>query len=109
MVERQMKNLIFLSLILICCSSNKPLEERGMSKEQRVAYINKKGQMYPQNIKDAFINKSLTIGFDKRLVLGLFGKPNENYGDTLWWYSNSIGDGILKIEFKNGIVSSLSY
>jgi hypothetical protein len=105
MVEMKILILFFL---IFACTSTKPLENRGMSKEQRIAFINKHGG-YSKEIKDAFIDKRLTFGLDKKLVIGLFGKPNSVYGDSLWWYTNNMGDGILKIEFKNGVVSSLSY
>lgn len=100
---------IIFCLFLLSCASNKPLVDRGMSKEQRILYINKHSDQYPKYIQDAFINKDVTLGFDKRLVIGLFGKPNTFFGDSLWWYTDSTGDGILKIEFKNGLVSSMSY
>ena len=103
------KLLIFIFfLFLISCTSNKPLNERGWSKEERVLFI--KDSKYTEAQKEAFINKDIKIGFDKSLVEGLFGKPNMIVEDSIWYYTDRLKSPLLRIEFDSrNKVKALAY
>lgn len=101
------KILLVVILMLISCASYKPLDDRGVSREERVAYV--KNKNYPEHIKKAFIEKEIKPGQDKEMVRRLFGKPNTAVGDSIWYYQTKLST-LLRVEFNSlGKVESLSY
>lgn len=80
--------------------SRVPLLLRGWSDDKRLGYIDIKKSQYSSYVKDAFIEKRVTPGITKELIVFMYGYPNKNVGDTLWFYLDYKNNVLLKLKFN---------
>jgi hypothetical protein len=80
--------------------SRVPLSLRGWSDDKRLGYIDIKKNQYSSYVKDAFTEKRVTPGITKELIVFMYGYPNKNVGDTLWFYLDYKNNVLLKLKFN---------
>jgi hypothetical protein len=81
-----------------------PLEERGWSKKDRIGYMEMNNDLYPFFIRNSFIDKDLTMGLHKDLIIYLYGLPDAEQGDSVWHYIDDKQHRIFKFNSKGQLI-----
>jgi hypothetical protein len=97
---------LLISFICMSCSSGYPLSSRGESKAWRIDYL--KYKSIPDSIKHSYIKGKPCLGMDKKLIEGLFGKPDNLTYFGIWKYPLMDGKtGIIEFN-RDGKAISIS-
>ena len=102
----------FLLILIVSCSLSVknpfspkvPLEERGWTKEERIAFMDTNRDLYPFFIRNCFIDRRFTMALPKNLIVYLYGLPDKEYGDSVWYYIDEKKQLILKFNDKDQLI-----
>ena len=94
--------LLLVFFVLLSCSSNRPLNARGLNADERRHFIVQNGYGVPDDIKKSFLDGFGMIGMDQEFIFQLYGAPDRtSKNDTEWEYVNNKGDLITGFIFED--------
>jgi len=96
-----------LFLLLVSCASTQRLYERGLSKQDRKAYVEINYESSNEDIKDSFIKGNICLGMPKRLIINLIGPPINITSSYIWKYP-LVDKDTGYVEFEDGVASKIS-
>lgn len=84
---------------------HEPLSKRGWSLEKR-EFIEKRYKDSQEWLIRAFLEKRPTMGMPKEMIVFMYGNPNKNVNDTLWYYldEDNIALLIVKFNYNNQVI-----
>ena len=93
---------VFLAMLLLACSTNRPLIDRGLKVEERRYYVIQSGYGIESDIKASFLGGFVSDGMDQELVFQLYGPPDRSIeDDTVWEYLDNNGGLITGMKFED--------
>ena len=94
--------IILTISVILSCSTNRPLNSRGLNADERRHFIVQNGYGIPKDIKNSFLEGFAMEGMDQELIFQLYGAPDRtSKNDTKWEYVNNKGDLITGFVFED--------
>ena len=81
-----------------------------MSRNARTRFVKNYRFKYHPKILEAFEQGKLILGFDRRLVKYMYGKPDrKSIDDKVWFYCYKNGSIAYKLTFQDDILIEIFY
>ncbi len=97
------KSPYFLIGMILACTTPAPVKKSFSDQDRRV-YLEQRGTLIPQRLKDPFIQGKATQGMTKEMIVFLYGPPSRtesNHYGIRW--SDQKKDSLARVNLKDSV------